>query len=390
MQEIIWVLMGVVLAASSLPGTIELLLLTIFGLLLPSRSTKIILKERLKIAVVIPAHNEELSITKAIKSILNCETEHEVKIVVIADNCNDRTGKLAQSVGARVIERTDLKNRGKGPALNFAFQDLLKEGFDAFIMLDADTVVEPNFITGFARLFQSGADAAQCRYLVTNPNDSTRTRLMNLALLAMHVLRPRGRSRLNISCGIFGNGFGLTRKTLEETPYLADSIVEDLEYHLALVQAGKKVRFVNDATVRAEFPAGGKGLNTQRSRWEGGRLRIVLDKVPFLFREIIKGNFRFIEPLLELLTLPLAFHVLLLAIILTIPVLYVRIYAAAALGVVLLYILSAIIIAGEKRDLFTLLLVPFYVVWKIGRLGGILKTSKKETRWVRTARKEGG
>ena len=390
MHGIIWNMLGVVLLVLSLPGTVELLLLTVFGLL-PLRKTKSAAARPLKIAVIIPAHDEELHIEKAIKSLLSCDPVKQIlTVVVTADNCSDRTAALAGKAGACVLERNDLKNRGKGPALNFAFRHLEKERYDAFIVIDADTVVERNFIAEFNRFFQAGAEAVQCRYLVANPDVSPRTRLMDLALQSMHVLRPRGRSRMSVSCGIFGNGFGLTRDTLEAVPYLADSIVEDLEYHIALVQAGKKVHFINGTTVRAEFPAGGKGMDTQRSRWEGGRLRVALDKSPLLLKEIMKGNFRLIEPLLELLTLPLAYHVLLLTATLIIPVLFIRIYAIAAFGIVMIHILTAIIIGGEVRGLFTLLFVPFYIIWKISRLSGILKTSNKKASWKRTTRKEGG
>ena len=70
----------------------------------------------------------------------------------------------------------------------------------------------------------SGADAVQCRYGVLNAGDSLRTRLMNVALLAFNVLRPRGRDRLGFSAGILGNGFALRAETLATVPYVARSV----------------------------------------------------------------------------------------------------------------------------------------------------------------------
>ena len=69
---------------------------------------------------------------------------------------------------------------------------------------------------------------------------------MNVALLAFNVLRPRGRARWGLSCGILGNGFGLARKTLEAVPYDASSVVEDLEYHLRVVESGRRVEFLGE------------------------------------------------------------------------------------------------------------------------------------------------
>lgn len=382
----ILIFFGGVLFIFSLPGTVEIFMLTVFGNLTPPKLKS--KSNKLNICVVIPAHDEELNVVNSIKSLFACEIkQHQLTVVVIADNCSDNTAVVAKDVGARVLERTNLKCRGKGAALNFAFQALMKERFDAYIILDADTVVQQNFIVEFAKLFQAGADAVQCRYLVANPDASLRTRLMNLALLAMHVLRPRGRSQLGISCGVFGNGFGLTRQTLIDVPYLADSVVEDLEYHISLVRAEKTVVFANQTTVWAEFPAGGKSAETQRSRWEGGRLRIIRENAFLLFKKILKGDFYLIEPLLELLTLPLAFHATLLCLMLLIPNAFLHSYAVFSFGVIGFYILSAIYIAGSKKDLIALLGVPFYIIWKITKLGRILQTSDKNTKWVRTARK---
>ena len=65
-------------------------------------------------------------------------------------------------------------------------------------------------------------------------------------------------------------------------PYDARSVVEDLEYHLRLVQAGRRVQFADATTVRADMPAAGPGVETQRARWEGGRFRMMIDMTPTL------------------------------------------------------------------------------------------------------------
>ncbi len=76
--------------------------------------------------------------------------------------------------------------------------------------------------------------------------------------------RPLGRSA--------GKRVRFEERTLKAVPYLASSVVEDLEYHLALIQNGIRVRFIDDTSVFGEMPARGEGVKTQRSRWEGGRV----------------------------------------------------------------------------------------------------------------------
>jgi cellulose synthase/poly-beta-1,6-N-acetylglucosamine synthase-like glycosyltransferase len=307
--------------------------------------------------------------------------------VVVADNCDDRTSDRAQASGARVLVRNNSELRGKGFALEFAFGVLLGEGFDAMAVVDADTIVEPAFLATVEGCLARGADAVQCRYAVLNPQASMRTRLMNVALLAFNVLRPRGRERLGLSVGVLGNGFALTSDTLRAVPYDAHSVVEDLEYHLRLTRAGKAVRFADRTTVRAKMPTGGSAANTQRARWEGGRMRMIREQVPSLMADVAGGRMRMAEPLLELLLLPLAIQTALLLLVFTLPFSLARWYAAVALGVIAAHVCAAIAVGGGAvSDLMALAFAPCYVVWKLALAPAIARAARKDTEWIRTAR----
>ena len=123
-----------------------------------------------------------------------------------------------------------------------------------FMVVDADSIVDSNFLTESVRLFRAGADGVQARYVVLNSDASPRTRLMNVAFMAFNVLRARGRQRLGLSAGICGNGFGLSRTTLEAVPIQTQSLVEDLDYHLRLVEAGRRIAFADCTRVLGEMP----------------------------------------------------------------------------------------------------------------------------------------
>jgi cellulose synthase/poly-beta-1,6-N-acetylglucosamine synthase-like glycosyltransferase len=383
---------GLLLALITLPGTIELALLTIAGIL-PSRAVGPGADGRdvtiRKLAVVIPAHNEAQSITACVRSVAACAPPPgiAVAIVVVADNCSDATAPLSRAAGARVIERIDTTLRGKGFALHYAFTQLLGEDFDAMLIVDADSRLEANAIVAVAQKLAAGADGVQMPYLVLNADASIRVRLMNIALMAFHRLRPRGRERLGLSVGIFGNGFALSRATLEAVPYDAHSVVEDLEYHLRLVESGRRIGFAERTAVYGAMPTGGRGARTQRARWEGGRLRMITEHAPALARAVLRGRHLLLEPLLELLLLPLAFHVTLLIAVLIVPFEPTRLYASAALLLVTLHVVAGIIVGGGgRRDFIALLAAPFYIVWKLANLGAIVRTASGIAEWIRTAR----
>jgi hypothetical protein len=148
-----------------------------------------------------------------------------------------------------------------------------------------------------------------------------------------------------------------------------------------------RVRFVDNATVYAEMPVSGKGASTQRSRWEGGRLQMLREHGVKLGGEILKGRIRLLEPLMDLLLLPLAFHVLLLLLVMITPLPAVRIYATTALFLVLVHLCAAIAIGGGNlRDFGALLSAPLYMAWKIRVLPQLIYNSRKSSAWVRTER----
>jgi hypothetical protein len=169
---------------------------------------------------------------------------------------------------------------------------------------------------------------------------------MNVAFMAFNILRPRGRQRLGLSVGILGNGFALSRATLAAVPYDAHSIVEDLEYHLRLVRAGRRVQFTDKATVCGLMPTSGTGVRTQRTRWEGGRLRMIVQHAPRLAREVV-----------------------------------------AALALVALHVGAGVIVGGGgMRDLAALAAAPFYILWKLAAAPGILRSARRAAPWIRTSR----
>lgn len=385
----LWITAGLAAAIVTLPGSVELLTLSVAALWPGRRSQRSVPEPASwRVAVVIPSHNEEASIAACVKSLRSSNTGTiSADIYVVADNCDDRTAEIAIQAGATVLERKNETERGKGYALHFAFTTLAPLGYDCFLIVDADTSVSPNFIEAAAGRMRAGASAVQVRYLVRNLEENVRTRLMGLALRAFNVVRPLGREHLNLSAGILGNGFGLSAETLRSVPYLASSIVEDLEYHLSLVRSGRRVAFVNETTVYGEMPIRGQGVKTQRSRWEGGRLRMLVDKSPALAASVLRGELKMLEPLLELLLLPLAFHVALLLLAISAPSEISRSIGIAGIAIVMIHLLAAIIVGGGTwRDATTLLAAPFYILWKLMLIPALLKNARSNHAWVRTSR----
>ncbi|HEY3990185.1 MAG TPA: glycosyltransferase family 2 protein [Acidobacteriaceae bacterium] len=380
-----------VLAAATAPLALELLTLTA-GSLLPERGRR---RKRihpvapvtpLGLMVIVPAHNEQLLLSRCVQSLL-ADLPLGSSVLVVAHNCTDNTAQVAVDSGAEVLMLNDDGGQGKSAALRAGFRHAIARGARVLAVVDADSLVAPGFSAAIAEVLMDGAEAFQARYIVLGGEDEATSRLTALGFLGFNVIRPRGRAWLGMSAGIFGNGFGFRSSVLERVPYEANSLVEDLEYHLRLVDAGIRVEFLKNATVSSEMPQNSAAASSQRARWEGGRLRVARIWLPRLLRRALAGRLSLLEPALDLASLPLASEVVLLATCLLLPVPWLRIYALAAFGVVLAYVAVA---AAEGNGwwsaLRTLLSVPRYILWKLRILPRTLASSRPDAAWIRTER----
>lgn len=337
------------------------------------------------LAILIPAHNEEAGIEATIASLQACR---QGTIVVIADNCTDETAEKAVAMGVRVIEREDPTNRGKPYALEYALKQLMTEEFDYFAFVDADTIVESNFVEVVLNSFAYDAVAVQVCYAHLLKDYPLKQRLLDISFTATNTLRPQGRMYWGLSCGILGNGFALSRKTLEAVPFSTSSLVEDLSYHIELVCRDQKVHYTTDTTVRAAMPTNDQAIRTQRSRWEGGRLSAIKENVPRLCYRVLHGHWNAIEPLLDLLLPPLALQSAALIALLFIPLPYIHVYAWIGLATILLYSITTVVIRKEGvKDWAALCAAPLYILWKLTLLPATILTAKQAA-WKRTERDE--
>ena len=351
----------------------------------------------LRFDVVVPAHDEEATIAETVRSLCDLAYPRSLyRVLVVADNCRDGTAAAATQAGAQVLVRHDPARRGKGQALAFAFERVLADGFaDAVVVVDADTVADPDLLAAFAARFAAGAAAVQARYGVRNPDASWRTGLMALALGLFHVERSMARERLGLSCGLRGNGMGFTCELLRRVPHRACSIVEDVEYGTALGLAGHRVHYVSEARVLGEMPASADAARAQRRRWEGGRLALARTQVPALLRQAIRRR----DPVLldlamELIVPPLAGLASACAVGLLWSGLAFRhgaggwpalaLWSASAAGL-LLYVARGWALSGVgSRGVRYLAWAPLYVLWKASML--FERSRPADEGWVRTAR----
>jgi 1,2-diacylglycerol 3-beta-glucosyltransferase len=237
-----------------------------------------------KLAVIVPAYNEEDGIAATIESLCACEGSEHARVIVLADNCTDDTAARAVAAGAEVWERDEPDRRGKGYALAAAFQRLFAPGeeLDGVVVVDADCTVSPNFFTAVSSRLARGTQALQVDYLAANPADSSISALRFAAFAVGDTVRFRGKEGIGHSCGLVGTGMAFSPALLKEVPWTVTGLVEDGEYHMRLVQAGARAEFVPEAWVSQAVPTSLKASSDQQARWEMGKAQLARRWAPQL------------------------------------------------------------------------------------------------------------
>src|SRR5712691_11695576 len=93
-----------------------------------------------RLAVLVPAHDEQELVGRCVASLRDqTYPASSTRVVVIADNCSDRTAEVAAAAGAEVMARSDEHRHGKGYALRWAMDRLLAESPppDGVVVVDA-------------------------------------------------------------------------------------------------------------------------------------------------------------------------------------------------------------------------------------------------------------
>jgi cellulose synthase/poly-beta-1,6-N-acetylglucosamine synthase-like glycosyltransferase len=262
------------------------------------------------LAVVVPAHDEEQLIARAVASLRNQTYPRGLyEIFVVADNCTDDTAKIAARAGAIVLVRDDPRTRGKGHALRWAFDHILggDDPPDALVVVDADSVADPTFLAILENHFQAGAEAVQGESLLA-PDRSASGALRAAAFLLVNRTRPLGRAALGLPARLSGNGMLFGRRVLEDHPWDAFTGTEDVEYAVKLRLDGIDPVFARRAIVLSPVAPTAPAADEQQRRWEGGQLHLARTYVPSLiFRAVRERRARYLDIALELAVPPIGY-----------------------------------------------------------------------------------
>lgn len=259
----------------------------------------------IKSAILIPAHNEEDTIGETISRLKSHKTEDDI-VVVVADNCNDNTKSICESLGVQVIERFNDTQKGKGYALQHGKDWICKNlHVDVVIIFDADCFFTGDSLERLKKITRDKNQVCQARYLMQSKHGSAKTLVPQFTWWVKNAIRAVGLKKLAGTAHIQGSGIAFPTEIFKELEFASGSIVEDLELGINLSLSGKPVHFCQEAQVESFFPENQKGLDEQRNRWEHGHLSTIARVPAQLVKCVVRRDFRSFFLLLDAAVPPL-------------------------------------------------------------------------------------
>jgi 1,2-diacylglycerol 3-beta-glucosyltransferase len=349
-----------------------------------------------RFAVIIPAHNEALHLPRTIDTLKTCSyPEGLSEIFVVADNCTDDTKEVATATGTRCLVREEPTLPGKNHALRWGLQRIDLEGFDAVAIIDADTIVEKNFLGVVNDYLCAGHRAVQVSYRIKREENGPFGILQELGNTAENLLFYGGRRKLGFSAFLRGNGMAFAKELLSRFPFEEKSTTEDLEYTARLLDSRERIEFALETEVSASTPPSLGSSFSQRTRWASGTLGVCFRYLlRFLRRGILEGRGNLLEATLGFLSLSRPTLLYLSLILLSVSLLLLpsglsllfSILNLFSILLLVIYLFLAIPFEKEKkRALRSLLTAPLFALY-LGAVQLLALLGVNRGRWIRTAR----
>ena len=230
-----------------------------------------------RVAVLIPAYNEETVIVRTIRSVLNSDYKN-LHVIVIDDGSSDRTVEVATQayageIAAGRVQVLTKPNGGKAAALNYALDRLTE---DIYVGIDADTVIATDAISKLIPHFEDPRIGAMAGNAKVGNRVNLWTRWQALEYITSQNFERRALDLFHVVTVVPGAiGAWRTAPVKAAGGYPINTVAEDADLTMNLLEQGFRVDYEDRSLAFTEAPIDAKGLMRQRFRWSFGTLQAV-------------------------------------------------------------------------------------------------------------------
>lgn len=267
-------------------------------------------EKQTRFLVLYPAYNEDRVIVNAVEQFLYQEYPKELyTLVVISDHMQPKTNDYLRSLPITLLTPTFEKS-SKAKAMQYAINNVQGE-FDNVVIMDADNVVRPEFLSQL-NILCSVYDVIQCHRCAKNSNndvavlDGTSEEINNTIFRKAH-------NRLGLSSALIGSGMCFDYELFKKNVFQLSTAGEDREMEALLLNQEVYIKYAPDIHVFDEKVSNQDNFQRQRMRWMTAQIQSLLSNLPKIPQAIIHGKINFIDKTIQQALIPRSILIVLLS-----------------------------------------------------------------------------
>ena len=260
--------------------------------------------------ILYPAYNEDRVITNTVEQFLlqNYPKDHYT-VAVISDHMQPETNEHLKALPITLLTPIFEKS-SKAKAMQYAINEV-KGDFDNVIILDADNVVRPDFLSQL-NILCTVYDAIQCHRCAKNANNDVAV-LDGASEEINNTIFRKAHNRLGLSSALIGSGMCFNYNLFKENVFKLTTAGEDREMEALLLSQEVFIKYAPDIHVFDEKVSSQDNFQRQRMRWMTAQVQSLMSQLPQIPHAIIHGNLNFIDKTIQQALIPRSILIVLLA-----------------------------------------------------------------------------
>ena len=254
-----------------------------------------------KFLILYPAYNEDRVILNAVKQFLLQDYPKELyTVIVISDHMQPETNEQLSKLSITLLQPTFEKS-SKAKAMQFAIENVNTD-YDNIVILDADNVVRPDFLTQL-NVLCSVYDAIQCHRCAKNANNDVAV-LDGASEEINNTIFRKAHNRLGLSSALIGSGMCFKYELFKENVFKLTTAGEDREMEALLLQKGIFIKYASEIHVFDEKVSNQENFQRQRMRWMTAQVQSLISQLPKVPKALLHGNINFVDKVIQQALIP--------------------------------------------------------------------------------------
>lgn len=265
-----------------------------------------------KFLILYPAYKEDKVIINAVTQFLLQDYPKELyTVIVISDHMQPETNDQLSKLPITLLQPTFEKS-SKAKAMQFAVENVNTD-YDNVVILDADNVVRPEFLSQL-NVLCSVYDAIQCHRCAKNANNDVAV-LDGASEEINNTIFRKAHNRLGLSSALIGSGMCFKYELFKENVFKLSTAGEDREMEALLLQQGVFIKYASEIHVFDEKVSNQDNFQRQRMRWMTAQVQSLFSQLPKVPQALIRGNINFVDKVIQQMLIPRSILIVLLGFI---------------------------------------------------------------------------